>query len=247
MNKIYLSTVLLMSVILFPPPARADSIATLNVSASFILSPINSGFVTFGSGPSLFVTGQFTLDENTSTISSWNMSFLGPLGATFQLSAQNGGVASAFCELDVPCPTTPSFGDWIFTFSNSSASVQVDTLPGSTTPFFTGETLQLCPVTTTIYPGNVIVEFPFCSITGHASFDGVTGNLFALPIGPASGGGPINGTISSGTLTVTSVASTPEPSESATLLFALAIMFGCIVRAKPPGRRTLSVSGGGVA
>src|ERR1700745_3859112 len=177
MNKIYLSTVLLMSVILSPPLARADSTATLDVSASFIVSPIPSGFVTFGSGPSLFVTGQFTLDENTSTISSWNMSLLGPPGATFQLSVQHGGVASAFCESDVPCPTTPSFGDWIFSFSNSSASLQVNTLPGSTTPFFTGETLQLCPVPFTIYPGNVIVSSPVCSITSTASFDSVTGNL----------------------------------------------------------------------
>ena len=106
MNKIYLSTVLLMSVILSPPLARADSTATLDVSASFIVSPIPSGFVTFGSGPSLFVTGQFTLDEDTKNIGSWNLGFLGPLVATYQLSAQNGGVATAQCvgTGSGPCP-----------------------------------------------------------------------------------------------------------------------------------------------
>jgi hypothetical protein len=101
MCKVHFSIPVLLFLFLFPVPARADSIATIDVSASFIPSPL-----LFGNGPALFMTGQFTLDEGTKTIGSWNLGFLGPLGATYQLSAQNGGVATAQCvgTGSGPCP-----------------------------------------------------------------------------------------------------------------------------------------------
>ena len=101
MCKVHSSIPVLLFLFLFPVPARADSIATIDVSASFIPSPLF-----FGNGPTLFMTGQFTLDEDTKNIGSWNLGFLGPLVATYQLSAQNGGVATAQCvgTGSGPCP-----------------------------------------------------------------------------------------------------------------------------------------------
>jgi hypothetical protein len=202
MKNFCVGLVTLICVLLLPALARADSIATLDLSASFVPDAI------FGNGPSLFVTGRFTLDEDTSTISSFNMSFLGPLGATSELSAQNGGVASAFTNTDF----------WSFSFANASASLEINTLNGTgTMPFFTGEILQLCGAPFTVYPGNVVVGTQPCVRTSSASFDNQTGVIYQL----------LN-TFSSGTLTVSSVVLTPEPSESSGLLLGLAVLFVCM-------------------
>ena len=128
MKRSCVGLVLLMFVLLLPALAYADSIATLDLSASFVPLDPSSGAATFGNGPSLFVTGQFTLDEDTGEISSWNISFLGPLGATYQLSPQNGGMASASCSPPVlPCGSI-SLAAWDFSFGNSTASLNLSTL-----------------------------------------------------------------------------------------------------------------------
>jgi hypothetical protein len=221
MKRFCVGLVLLMFVLLLPALAYADSIATLDLSASFVpLSP-SGGAALFGSGPTLFVTGQFVLDEDTSTISSWNMSFLGPLGATYELSAQNGGVSGASCLFGPisECLSGPLLSNvaWSFFFANSVASLNVETNLGEL-PFFTGETVQLCAASFTIYPGNVVGEPP-CLGTSYASFDNESDVVvYQLPNG-----------FSSGTLTVSSVVSTPEPSESTTLFLGMAIIFGCMI------------------
>ena len=217
MKRFCVGLVLLMFVLLLPALAYADSIATLDLSASFVPLDLSSGAAIFGNGPSLFVTGQFTLDEDTGVISSWNMSFLGPLGATYQLSPQNGGMASASCSPPVlPCGSI-SLAEWNFSFGNSTASLNLSTfkLTDSSLPFFPQEVLQLCAAPATIYPGNVVVfsEQP-CEGLGSASFAGQTGVIYQLP-----------NSFSSGTLTVSSVVSTPEPSESSGLLLGLALLF----------------------
>ena len=234
MKRFCVGLVFLMCVLLLPALAYADSIATLDLSASFV--PINSlgSAAIFGNGPSLFVTGQFTLDEDTGVISSWNMSFLGPLGATYQLSPQDGGMASASCRPGLPCvpPGPLDFATWNFSFGNSTASLDIVTLrlTNSSLPFFPQEVLQLCAAPLTIYPGNVIVggDQP-CDSTSSASFAGQNGVIYQLPDG-----------FSSGTLTVSSVVSTPEPSESSGLLFGLAIFFMCMTFTKRDDARTLT-------
>jgi hypothetical protein len=212
--------VFLMYVLLFPTLAQADSIATLDLSVSGVPPDPSTGDALFGSGPTLFVTGQFVLDEDTSTISSWNMSFLGPLGATYQLSAQSGGVATAKCQFVPSCASITSPLDhpnWNFSFGNSIASLNVTTLFNEPLPFFTGETVQLCGAPFTIYPGGVIVGTQPCVTGGGATFDNQVGTIYQLPNG-----------FSSGTLTVSSVVSTPEPSESSGLLLGLAVLFVCM-------------------
>lgn len=217
MRRVHLSGILLVSVFLFPALARGDSIATVDVSASFLpkVNPFSSE-VFFGNGPSLFVTGQFTLDENTDTISSWNMTFLGPLGATYQLSAQNGGgaISCAFYTSSCGYPT--------FSFYNSNAYLGLNGLFSGQAPplsLYAGETLELCPEKYTIYPGNVPAFSPPCDRTSGAFFNNQTYAIYELP----------NDVSSSGVLTVTSVVSTPEPSESTILLLGITIIFGCTI------------------
>jgi hypothetical protein len=232
MKRFCAGLVFLMCVLLLPSLARADSIATFDVSASFVPTDSSGTFATFGNGPSLFVTGQFTLDEDTGVISSWNMSFLGPLGATYQLSAQNGGMASATCRPDITCVPVGPFKEstWDFSFGNSTASLNIATfrLSDSSQPFFTQEVLQLCAAPLTIYPGNVLVggDQP-CDTTSSASFAGQNGVIYQLP-----------DEFSSGTLTVSSAVSTPEPSESSGLLLGLALLFVCMTFTKRDGART---------
>ena len=221
MKRFCVGLVFLMCVLLLPALARADSIATLDLSASFVPIDPTSATAIFGNGPSLFVTGQFTLDEDTGEISSWNMSFLGPLGATYQLSAQNGGMASASCQLVPSCVSGGPFGvaRWNFSFGNSTASLDLFTLnlTGSSLPFFTQEVLQLCAAPFTLYPGGVLVGTQPCGITSSASFAGQNGVIYELP-----------NSFSSGVLTVSSVVSTPEASESSGLLLGLAVLFVCM-------------------
>lgn len=209
MKRICVGLVFLMCIFLFPTLARADSIATLDLSSSFVPTDSSGAAAIFGNGPSLFVTGQFTLDEDTSVISSWNMSFLGPLGATYQLSAQNRGMATAKLEA----------ATWNFSFGNGTASLDIFTLVlnDPLRPFSAQEVLQLCGAPFTIYPGNVIVGEQRCVTTSGASFDDQDVAIYQLPNG-----------FSSGTLTVSSVASTPEPSESSGLLLGLAALFVCM-------------------
>ena len=216
MKRFCVGLVLLMFVLLLPALAYADSIATLDLSASFVPLDPSSGAAIFGNGPLLFVTGQFTLDEDTGEISSWNMSFLGPLGATYQLSPQNGGAASASCSPAVlPCGSI-SMATWDFSFGNGTASLNLSTfkLTDSSLPFFPQEVLQLCGAVFTLYPGGVLVGTQPCFITSTASFAGQNGAIYQLP-----------NSFSSGTLTVSSVVSTPEPSESSGLLLGLALLF----------------------
>jgi hypothetical protein len=205
-----------------PALARADSIATVDVSGSFVPSSDFGLVGVFGSGASLFVTGQFTLDENTNTVSSWNMTFLGTGGATYQLSPQDGGVAT------VQCTSTPCTPFWILRFSNSNAFLQMDVLFSSSPLFQAGESLLLCPVQFTMYPDGNIVSSPPCNVTSGASFDNQSGVVYTLP----------DGVTTSGFLTVVSVVSTPEPSESTTLLLGIAIAFGSIVFQKTQRRHS---------
>jgi hypothetical protein len=201
-------------------PALADTIATIDVNASFVPGDAAAAFFP-STGPTLFVTGQFTFDEDTLAFSSWNMGFLGPLGATYQLSPQDGGVATARCSFSPTCPVPTgslSPSSWIFSFSNSNASVSMVTLRGTGVAFEPGEILAMCPAALTIYPGPVFLSgFP-CDLNGEASFDGQTGVPYQLPNG------------FSGTLTVTSLVSTPEPAESTLLLLGLAILVACAPR-----------------
>ena len=189
MNKAYLAGFLLALVLFCTAPTKADSIATIDLSANFATGG-SFVSVTFPTSAPLFgVTGQFTVDEDTGAISSWNVNFLGSLGASYQLSAQNGGIASASCVGVTPCPGPPSSFDqgyWDFSFANSGAFLKIDTLqrPPSSSPFFTGETLQLCPVEITFYPGNVSDDSPTCVFTSSASFDGETGFCMSGQICP---------------------------------------------------------------
>jgi hypothetical protein len=196
--------------------AHADSIATLDVSASFIASQ------NFGTGPFAFLTGQFTLDEDTKIISSWSMTIVGPAGATYTLSAQNGGVATAMCPFgSLPCPYPAPFPmttnpGWTFSFSNGSTGIFMDTLYNSAVPFFAGESLQLCPLQNTVYPSGFDAVSPACAFTSSAIFNGGTAFMYELE----------DNSSSSGILTVVSVTSTPEPAESTMLLVGIAIIFG---------------------
>ncbi len=216
MCKVHFSIPVLLFLFLFPVLARADSIATIDVSASFIPSQ-----VFFGNGPTLFMTGQFTLDEDTKTIGSWNLGFLGPLGATYQLSAQNGGVATAQCVAIVPCPVAviPPFNTaptWIFSFGNGIASTTMYTTFISPVFLFTGESLPLCANQNTFYPSGIDGISFGCGVTSGASFDNMTGFVYQSS----------DSTTSSGNLTVVSVVQTPEPAESTMLLFGIAIILG---------------------
>lgn len=220
--------VLVFSILCFllrAAPTHADEIATVDLNASFIDGTFSMN-QSLDNGPSFYLTGQFTLDESTAAIGSWNMTFLGPLGATYQLSSQNGGVASAGCEGSPPCPYPGPGGTsafWDFSFGNSGTSTRMDTLFGSATPFYAGESLQLCPLQNTYYDNGVSVPSPGCSFTSSGSFDSQTGYLYSFTNGQ-----------SSGILTVSSVISTPEPAESAMLLLGIAILFGMHRLSRPP-------------
>jgi hypothetical protein len=232
MCKLPLGVSLFVCLFLFPSLASADSLATVGVNASFIASE------NFGSGPFAFLTGQFTLDEDTKVISSWSLTIMGPAGATYLLSPQNGGIATALCDFaGLPCPypalvpfsTNPG---WTFTFSNGSTVLSMDTLFNSALPFFPGESLQLCPLQNTFYPGNVDALSPACAFTSHATFNNQTGFMYELS----------DNSSSSGILTVTSVTSTPEPAESTLLLLGMAIIFGLRHFTKIPKRVSTSAA-----
>ena len=219
MRKTLLGTPVLL-LCFIPALARADSIATVDVSASFVPSSDFGVVGVFGSGASLFVTGQFTLDETSNTISSWNMTFLGTGGATYQLSPQDGGVAT------VQCTSTPCTPFWILHFSNSNALLRMDVLFHQ--PLFQpGATLLLCPVQLTLYPSGNVVSSPPCNVTSSASFDNQSGVVYTLP----------DGVTSSGFLTVVSVVSTPEP-HSSTLLLGIAIVLGSFLKGRRGSART---------
>jgi hypothetical protein len=109
-------------------------------------------------------------------------------------------------------------GDWIFSFSNSIASVSMATLPGTDVAFQPGQILPMCPAANTVYPGQLFLNFA-CDSNGDVSFDGETDVPYQLLDGSPSG-----------TLTVVSVASTPEPAESTLLLLGLAILVACAPR-----------------
>ena len=229
MRNGHFRTLILGLLFLSPALTRADQIATIDVTASFIPSALY-----FGNGPTLFMTGQFVLDEDTQTIGSWNLGFLGPSGATYQLSAQNGGVASAFCPL--PCPVTaiPPFTTpegWDFSFGNSVASTQMQTVLGTDVYFYPGEIVPLCANQNTYYPGNPVPAISFgCFRTSSASFDGETGWVYQSS----------DSSMSSGNLFVISVVSTPEPSELNTLLLGIAVLCGYIMfQRRNRGARTV--------
>ena len=234
----------LVFVILFPALARADSIVTLDLSASFV--PRNShDMAIVGSGPTLFVTGQFTVDEveaNTSmgtviasmsVLPQWNMTFLGPAGASLQLSPQNGGVGG--------CPVVKGTQDCTLgltdiSFGNSSASLFIEIFAGYS-PLFTGENLQFSQASETVYPGHNVVNSPPCLTTSTASFENQRDAVYSL-IGPGGcEGGVCDTGPSSGFLTVASVVSTPEPPESTALLLGIIFIFGCSVFRKRTGIR----------
>jgi hypothetical protein len=199
------------------PAAQADSFATIDVNASFIsLLPDGITNQSLANGPSFYVTGQFTLDEQTGTLSAWNMSFLGQQGVTYNLSALNGGVGSA------DCPNTlgscvfengapPGSGGFYFSFANANAHLTMDTLFNSGGPLFVGESLQVCPLQLTYYDNSFPALSPPCGSTSTASFGNISGAMYELQ----------DGSRTSGILTVTEISSTPEPSGAAIILLAI--------------------------
>jgi PEP-CTERM motif len=212
----------------FAGAARPDTIVTLDLNASFGTEQSGPAqhqdsvfFPASGPVPVLYVTGEFAWDETTSTIDSFNIGFLGPLGATYQLSPQDIGTftPSGGC---LDC-TVPGAGWWEFALVNDTAGISLSTLLGSNAPFYTGESLTLCPIMNTEY-GGVSVPFLYaCPSTTGGYFEDFafpTGVVYELPNGQ-----------SSGVLTVASVISTPEPAT----LWLLALGIVAIVSWKSRG------------
>ena len=141
------------------------------------------------------------MDESTDTIGLWNMTFLGPAGATSQFSSHSGGSASVSC---IDCVPESGIGWWNFDFRRGTDSASLETGFFNGQPLYTGESLYLSTSAYTIYNGVNNYQYGLHQYnTGStASFDGESGAIYTPP-----------GESSSGIVTVASVISTPEPAE----------------------------------
>jgi hypothetical protein len=180
-------------------PSRADSIATLDLSAALVTT--SDPYVANGDDlPSLFVTGQIFYDITTATALGTELSFLGPEGANHQFSSQAQDI-SGFCDY-IQCQF--SAGDGV-----ASLSIVSGYFVGGPS-FVVGNDFVVCPISDTLY-GSLDVHSIPCSAGSIAIFDNIYGVVYSLPDGN-----------STGSLTVAAI---PEPN----LLILLLTGFGFFV------------------
>jgi hypothetical protein len=195
--------------------ARADGIPdttyTLYVNSSF--RPPNSIPST---APTFFLSGTFTLDVNTSTISNWSMT-LSDVNGIGQLSPLNGGTAGAFCFGGASNCLGDNAIAWSFGFSQGTDSIGLDTLLNGNGLKFTAND----PLCSEIDPYHMAVP---CIDTSGANFDGQFGVVW-------NGDPSHNDAGTSGSLYLISStgpqAAMPEPS-TYVLLTAGALFLGLI-------------------
>lgn len=187
-------------------PAFADSIATINVSASFIPGEQYQP-------PTLFVMGQIFYDMTTNSLIGMNMSLLGPAGSSAQFSSQGyGGCSMWIADMYEECGFSGGSGSAFVGFGiiNFSQTMAV------------GDTWGACAQRTTIYP-----NFDYqsgqgpCPGTSTAGFDNIAGVIYTL-----------QDNSSSGQLTVVSI-STPEPSTLLLLATGLLALIGLAAKWTP--------------
>jgi hypothetical protein len=186
--------------------AKADSNETLSVTASFASSDVNPT-------PDLYLTGAFTFDTTTDTVTAFNMGLLGPLGAVYEFSSGTGGASSYLCESFAPC----GLGGSIVTFSDSTAQVSLD-LVGSSLTQSVGQIFEMCPQDATYYGTTRYQSIP-CLENSGAAFDGVSGSVYNLP----NTTGQEDFGIPSGSATVIA---TPEPPALPMLLVGVLGLWG---------------------
>jgi hypothetical protein len=198
-------------------PARADSIATIQLDASLIGGHEDPGGFNVFQTPTVFVSGQIFFDLTTgfipvppgappNAVVGINLTFSGPNGS---LTQTTGG--SGICEElgFLPGSFTCYFNGPGFTFQTNVVSA----------PLAVGSTFGACSVRTTLYPdGGVGLGSGICGETSNVDFLGTPGFVYSLENGP-----------SSGTFTVTSI-STPEPSALPLLGAGLAALLGLKLR-----------------
>jgi hypothetical protein len=189
-------------------PSRADSIATLDLSATLVTT--NDQYVANGDDlPSLFVTGQIFYDITTATVLGTGLSFLGLEGANHQFSSQGQDI-SGFCDY-IQCQF--SAGDGV-----ASLSIVSGYFVGGPS-FVVGNDFGVCPISDTLY-GSLDVHSIPCSAGSAASFDNIDGVVYSLPDGG-----------STGSLTVAAI---PEPS-ILILLLTGCVFFALVARWRDEG------------
>ena len=194
-------------------PARADSIATINVSASFTTGGLSNPPILNYQPPTLFVTGQIFYDMTTNSLIGVNMSLLGPAGSTAQFSSQGYGGCSIWIN--------DMYEECGFSGGSGSAFVEFGIINFSPT-MAVGDTWGACAARYTLYPnGDMQMGQGPCPMTSSAGFDNVAGFIYTLPDNS-----------SSGQLTVVSI-STPEPSTLLLLATGLLALIGLAAKWKP--------------
>jgi len=210
----------LAALIVFSIPACADSVATINVTASLIPSSTLTmgGVSAVFQPPSLFVTGQILFDLTNGIQNlgpdpppngsvQMNMSFLGPGGATSQFSTQGTG----YC---IWLGSGAQYGECFYHAQVGSASVSFGTIIFSPT-FTVGESWGACAVRDTDYLDSGVHEMGQgpCPRTSTASFDNNDGVVYTLLDNS-----------SSGRLTVAAINEVNVPEPSSLCLFTTGLL-----------------------
>ena len=192
-----------------------DTIDTFYVNRSF--RPANSVPST---APTIFLSGIFTLDLNTSTISNWSMT-LSDVNGVGQLSPLNGGTAEAFCY-GFLCPGGDNTIAWGFGFSQGTDFVGLDTLLNTQGLIFSSDN----PLCSEIDEFHMAVS---CLVTSTAAFDGQVGVVW-------NGDPSHNVADTSGSLYLINSSSSPAsmPEPSSCLLLAAGALIVALYRALRP-------------
>jgi hypothetical protein len=214
----------LAALTLFSIPAWADSVATIDVTASLISSSSYDGLILNYQSPTWFVTGQILFDMTTGIVTDlelvpsgslqMNMSLLGPGGVTAQFSTQ--GTAGCYWF-----GAGADYGECFYHAQVGSASVSFVTIIFSPT-FTVGQSWGACADRYTLYPG---IGYEM----GQGPCPGTSG------VGIGDDGGRVYTLLdnsSSGRLTVTAIneVNVPEPNSLGLLTSGLLMTLGFAFR-----------------